>query len=178
MRPDVVISNHDTITTKPYRQHGHHQVVGITIYEAFDKAADPNFHPEQFVNGITPWQIKKLYFRVYDTTRTSGIFTLDIYQKDPSSGKPIVELNYETLSQHKPGVWIRLTGKTLVSLMRRYELVRSDKCTLLEGDDLFEGIAPEDKGSLNVKLESYPTRTHIKVNPEDIENIKIIKVRR
>ncbi|HEY3249590.1 MAG TPA: PIG-L family deacetylase, partial [Ignavibacteria bacterium] len=66
MRPDVIITNHDTITTKPNRQHGNHQAVGITIYEAFDKAADPNYHTEQLVNGITPWQTKKLFFRVYD----------------------------------------------------------------------------------------------------------------
>ncbi len=47
IRPDVVITNHDTITTKPNRQHGNHQAVGITIYEAFDKAADYRYHPEQ-----------------------------------------------------------------------------------------------------------------------------------
>lgn len=58
IRPDVVITNHDTITTKPDRQHGHHQAVGITIFDAFDKAADPSFHPEQLVYGIVPWQIK------------------------------------------------------------------------------------------------------------------------
>ena len=64
IRPDVVITNHDTITTKPNRQHGNHQAVGITVFEAFDKAADPNYHPEQLVYGIEPWQIKKLFFEV------------------------------------------------------------------------------------------------------------------
>jgi LmbE family N-acetylglucosaminyl deacetylase len=90
LRPDVVITNHDTITTKPNRQHGNHQAVGITIYEAFDKAADPNYHPEQLVNGITPWQIKKLYFRVYDTTKNKGIVTIDIQKKD--NGETIEDL--------------------------------------------------------------------------------------
>ncbi len=73
IRPDVVITNHDTITTKPNRQHGNHQAVGISIFEAFDKAADPNYHAEQLTNGIEPWQIKKLFFREFDTTKTEGL---------------------------------------------------------------------------------------------------------
>jgi hypothetical protein len=89
IRPDVIISNHDTVTTKPFRQHGHHQTVGITIYEAFEKAADPNYQAEQLVDGITPWQVKKLFFRSYDTTMRGEIYTLT-YQKD-ASGKTIFE---------------------------------------------------------------------------------------
>src|SRR4030095_1881620 len=160
MRPDVVISDHDTITTKPLRQHGNHQAAGITIYEAFDKAADPNYHSEQFHDGITPWQIKKLYFRVYDTTRTSNVFTLDIFQKDPASGKSIVELNYEALSQHKTQGMDKIDWKNIpeVSLARRYELIRSDKMYPLEGDDLFAGLVPENKGSIDVQIKSFPTR--------------------
>src|SRR5881227_2982521 len=36
LRPDVIITNHDTVTG-----HGHHQATGRLIIEAFDAAADP-----------------------------------------------------------------------------------------------------------------------------------------
>ena len=63
LKPDVIITNHDTITSKPNRQHGNHQAVGISAYEAFQKAADPSYHPEQLHDDITAWQVKKLFFR-------------------------------------------------------------------------------------------------------------------
>jgi len=47
LKPDVIITNHDTVTTKPNRQHGNHQAVGISAYQAFEKASDPSYHPEQ-----------------------------------------------------------------------------------------------------------------------------------
>lgn len=42
LRPDVIITNHDTT-----RGHGHHQATGHLIIEAFDAAADPKRFPEQ-----------------------------------------------------------------------------------------------------------------------------------
>jgi LmbE family N-acetylglucosaminyl deacetylase len=173
LKPDIVISNHDTITTKPLRQHGNHQAVGITIYDAFDKAADPNYHPEQLVNGVTPWQIKKLYFRVYDTTRTKDIFTIDIHQKD-ASGKTIGDIAIDALSQHKTQGMDKLDWKNIpeVSRERRYELVRSDNMYPLEENDLFAGIIPADKKINEGNLKSYSTLyTYRKVNAEDSLNI-------
>jgi len=164
IRPDVVITNHDTITTKPKRQHGHHQVSGITIYNAFEKAADPNYHPEQLVNGVEPWKIKKLYFRQNDTN-VNDVFEIDVSQKD-KSGKTIEEIYYDALAKHKTQGMDKVdrnyTGK------RRYELIRSDKTYPVSRNDLFEGIAPTEKPKINVELKSYPTRyTYYKINPED-----------
>ena len=42
LRPDVIITNHDTTSG-----HGHHQATGRLVLEAFDAAADPNRFPEQ-----------------------------------------------------------------------------------------------------------------------------------
>jgi len=175
LRPDVVISNHDTITTEPNRQHGNHQAVGITMYEAFEKAADSNFHPEQLVDGITPWQIKKLYFRVYDSAKTSRIFTLDINQKD-ASGKTILETAIDALNQHKTQGMDKLDWKNIpgISKRRRYELVRSDKMYPPDGDDLFEGLVQSPKLSGKDELTSYPTFYSYKnIDPED--SIRILK---
>ncbi len=169
IRPDVVISNHDTITTKPNRQHGNHQAVGITVYEAFDKAADPNYYTEQLVNGVTPWQVKKLYFRTDDTTKTNKIFTIDIYQKD-ASGKTIFETAVDALDQHRTQGMDKLDWKNIpeVARERHYELIRSDKMYPLEGNDLFGGLVPNEKLDVKAELKSFPTYyNYKKVNKED-----------
>src|ERR1043165_1208651 len=54
LRPDVIITNHDTVTG-----HGHHQATGRLVLEAFDAAADPQRFPEQLKNGVTTWQVKR-----------------------------------------------------------------------------------------------------------------------
>lgn len=173
IRPDVIITNHDTITTKPKRQHGNHQAVGITIYEAFDKAADPTYHPEQLVNGITPWQVKKLYFRVFDSSKTNNVVTIDVNQKD-ASGKTIDEIAWEALSMHKTQGMDKISRNDIpiVFRERKYELVRSDKDYPYEPGDLFSGLSPEPK--LNSEAQSYPTvYNYSKLNPKD--SLRILK---
>ncbi len=66
LKPDVIISNHlpDPVNGT---NHGNHQVVAITALEAFGRAADSSYHPEQFAEyGIKPWRVKKLFFRVFE----------------------------------------------------------------------------------------------------------------
>src|SRR5579872_4985155 len=41
--------------------HGNHQASSILTKEAFRAAADPRRFPEQIVQGLQPWQAKKLY---------------------------------------------------------------------------------------------------------------------
>src|SRR2546421_1684381 len=62
LRPDVIITNHDTTTG-----HGHHQATGRLIIEAFDAAADPKRFPEQ-LNGLKPWQAQRLVVRIFGAT--------------------------------------------------------------------------------------------------------------
>ncbi|GAB5520183.1 MAG: hypothetical protein RhofKO_24340 [Rhodothermales bacterium] len=64
LKPDVLFTNHDTVTVGPRRQHGQHQVVGLTAYDAMTLAADPAFHPEQLTEaGVDLWQPKRLFIR-------------------------------------------------------------------------------------------------------------------
>lgn len=66
LKPDVLFTNHDTLTVGPDRQHGHHQAVGLTAYEAFELAADPSYHPEQLDEpGVDLWQPKRLFHRLW-----------------------------------------------------------------------------------------------------------------
>lgn len=64
LKPDVMFTNHDTTTAWPDAQHGHHQAVGISAYEAFHLAADPTYRPEQLdEEGVDLWQPKRLFLR-------------------------------------------------------------------------------------------------------------------
>lgn len=167
LKPDVIISNHDTITTKPNRQHGNHQAVGITVYEAFDKAADPNYHPEQLTGGLTTWQASKLFFRARDSVKTD-IIEIDISQKD-ASGRSIREITDEALSQHRTQGMDKVDKNSpFFYANKKYELIRSDRMYPVEGNDLFAGLSTRDKPSTKIDLNSYKTfYSYKKVNPED-----------
>ena len=57
-RPDVLVAR---FSGTPRDGHGHHQASSILTQEAFRAAADPNRFPEQIMEGMLPWQAKKLY---------------------------------------------------------------------------------------------------------------------
>ncbi len=66
LKPDVVFTNHDTLTVGPQTQHGQHQAVGLSAYDAFALAADPSYHPEQLAEpGVDLWQPKRLFLRLW-----------------------------------------------------------------------------------------------------------------
>ena len=65
LKPDVLFTNHDTLTVGD-TQHGHHQAVGLSAYDAFGLAADPSYHPEQLDEpGVDLWQPKRLFLRIW-----------------------------------------------------------------------------------------------------------------
>jgi LmbE family N-acetylglucosaminyl deacetylase len=56
-RPDIVMPSFLDVDT----EHGHHRTINMLTLKAFEDAANPNIFPEQIKEGLTPWQIKKLY---------------------------------------------------------------------------------------------------------------------
>src|SRR5437773_4406789 len=60
LRPDVIITNHSVTNN----DHGHHQATARLELEAFDAAADPKRFPEQLKDGVTTWQVQRLFVRV------------------------------------------------------------------------------------------------------------------
>lgn len=145
IKPDVIITNHDTVTSMPRRQHGNHQAVGITAYEAFVKAADPKFHPEQLKNGVTPWQAKKLYFRDFsssDTTQDS-LVTINTGQEFKPSVS-IDDIAITALQQHRSQGMAKLNIDSIPAqfLKHRYRLMRSNKTYFYDNADLFSDIMP------------------------------------
>jgi LmbE family N-acetylglucosaminyl deacetylase len=149
LKPDVIITNHDTVTTLPNRQHGNHQAVGITAYEAFDSAASPSYHPEQLKDDITTWQAKKLFFRTFQPDsliQTQSVVTIDASQKD-SSGRTIEQIALEALAKHRTQGMDKVVASEIPSMFRhhRYVLIRSDKQYPFSQNDLFSGIEPSMK---------------------------------
>ena len=72
LKPDVMFTNHDTLTVGD-TQHGQHQAVGISAYDAFALAADPSYHPEQLAEpGVDLWQPKRLFLRRWRWTGGEG----------------------------------------------------------------------------------------------------------
>jgi len=147
LKPDVIITNHDTITTLPYRQHGNHQVVGITIYDAFNKAADPSYHPEQFHNGIAPWQIKKLYFRILQESKMKKdpLVTIPINVKYGT--ETIQQIAWDGLKKHRTQGMDKLDFGNLPDAFKQpvYQLIRSDRKYPYDPHDLFSGIKPSER---------------------------------
>src|SRR5436309_218160 len=85
LRPDVIITNHSTTSN----DHGQHQATALMVVEAFDAAADPNKFPEQLTNGVTPWQVQRLFVRVRGSqapAADASIITIDPNEKDPVRG--------------------------------------------------------------------------------------------
>ena len=70
-RPDVLFTNHDTLTAWPAAQHGQHQAVGISAVDAFHLAADPAYHPEQLSGDVRLWQPARLFVRSRQRTPTT-----------------------------------------------------------------------------------------------------------
>lgn len=155
LKPDVIITNHDTITTLPFRQHGNHQAVGITIYDAFEKAADPNYHPEQLKGGLTPWQVKKLYFRILRETELKSDSAVTIPDEDKFESKTIQEISWEALRKHRTQGMDKLAFMNLPAFFKHrvYRLVRSDKNYPFDPHDLFSGIRPSERKTLAIAKE-------------------------
>ncbi|HEX8889140.1 MAG TPA: PIG-L family deacetylase [Pyrinomonadaceae bacterium] len=155
LRPDVIITNHDTVTG-----HGHHQATGRLVLEAFDAAADPQRFPEQLRNGVTTWQVKRLFVRFQfegsgskqaeeEATRTGKIVSINPNERDAVRGTTYAEQALQALQHHATqGPW----PKTLPPGGRppiRYRLAREAKDaaplpanaqTVLEGLRLPQGV--------------------------------------
>ncbi len=83
LRPDVIL----TMNPAPVPgQHGHHQAAAILATEAFEAAADPLRFPEQLIKeGLTVWQVRKLYF---SGANGGEIATIDLSTSLPDGRNP------------------------------------------------------------------------------------------
>jgi len=132
LRPDVIITNHDTTSG-----HGHHQATGRIVLQAFDAAADPKQFPEQLAQAGV-WQVKRLFVRsrgqVESTSNgqtTAQFFTIDPNEMDPVRGVTYAQQALAGLQKHATqGPWPKTVPPGGARPIR-YALVRQAQSTAL-----------------------------------------------
>ena len=105
LRPDVIITNHSVTSN----DHGHHQATARLVVESFDAAADPTKFPEQLKDGVTTWQVQRLFVRVRGN-QTPGadvsLVTIDPNERDAIRGTVFAEQALSALQKHATqGPW-------------------------------------------------------------------------
>lgn len=104
MRPDIIFTR---FPPDSRAGHGHHSASAVLAIEAFKAAADPNRFPEQLVNGIKPWQAKRLLWNTFrfpgsaNSTIAPDQFKVEIGDYLPSIGQSTGEMAAYSRSQHK-----------------------------------------------------------------------------
>ena len=105
LRPDVIITNHSVTSN----DHGQHQATARMVAEAFDAAADPTRFAEQLEDGVTTWQVQRLFVRVRGNQAANdslSIVTIDPNEKDPIRGVAYAEEALRALQKHATqGPW-------------------------------------------------------------------------
>lgn len=105
LRPDVIITNHSTTSN----DHGQHQATALMVVEAFDAAADATKFPEQLKDGITTWQVQRLFVRARGNQATAPdaqLVTIDPNERDPVRGSLFAEQALAGLQKHATqGPW-------------------------------------------------------------------------
>jgi len=101
----VIITNHSTTSN----DHGQHQATALMVVEAFDAAADPNKFSEQLKNGVTTWQVQRLFVRARSNQAADAnaqIVTIDPNERDPIRGTMFAEQALAALQKHATqGPW-------------------------------------------------------------------------
>ncbi|HEU4796802.1 MAG TPA: hypothetical protein VFT02_14300, partial [Pyrinomonadaceae bacterium] len=118
LRPDVIITNHDTTNG-----HGHHQATGRIVLQAFDAAADPKEFPEQ-LNEAPAWQVKRLFVRARGADASAAGFAIDPNEQDPVRGMTFAQQALAGLQKHaSQGPWPK-TVPAGGGRISRYALVK------------------------------------------------------
>lgn len=99
-RPDVLVARFSGTSRDG---HGHHEASGILTQEAFHAAADPTRFPEQIIEGLLPWQAKKLYignvcgFMASTCAEETYTVKLNTGESNPALGMTYIQFAMEGL---------------------------------------------------------------------------------
>ncbi|HVR95048.1 MAG TPA: PIG-L family deacetylase [Thermoanaerobaculia bacterium] len=96
-RPQVVVSVFPGV---PHRNHGQPQAAGVTAYEAFRQAGDPNAFPRLIDEGLGPWQPAALY-RVTWFDPNATTLQLQTGVVDPLTGRSIEQIAMASRGMHR-----------------------------------------------------------------------------
>lgn len=131
-QPDIVMPSFRDVTS----QHGHHRAISVLSVQAFEDAADPTVYPEHLDEGLTVWQMKKLYLPAEsESTATTSI---EIGDYDPIYDMSYPQLGETSRYLHKS----QGMGRDLPVEPRQthLELLKSSVNESISEDELFTGI--------------------------------------
>jgi LmbE family N-acetylglucosaminyl deacetylase len=94
-RPDVIITRF--IPQSQPGNHGHHNASALLALEAFKLAGNPEAFPEQFADGLAPWQP----VRILQNSGGDGAFTIEAGGKDSVTGESFQAMAARSRAQHK-----------------------------------------------------------------------------
>ncbi len=144
LKPDVLFTNHDTLTVGPRVQHGQHQAVGLSTYDAFTLAADASYHPEQLEEeGVDLWQPKRMFLRRWRGGEEPHEVVVPVNDVDPAKGESYSNIATTALGEHAS------QGMGMFASFRRmrdntyFTLLRSSTDAPLDSTDL-AGNLPEN----------------------------------
>lgn len=142
LKPDVLFTNHDTVTVGPGRQHGHHQAVGLAAFDAFEWAADPSYHPEQLEErGVDLWQPKRLFRRLWSSEGEHEA-AVPVGTADRRRERTYAEIAGRALYEHASQGMDRFAERISQWTHTYFSLVRSSGDVPPDSDDLAFGLEP------------------------------------
>jgi LmbE family N-acetylglucosaminyl deacetylase len=138
LRPEVIVTMNPT--PRP-GQHGHHHAAGLLATEATTAAADPERFPDQIQSeGLSVWQVRKLYF----TGSLPGpVARISVNDPLPNLGTP-ADIASEALSNHRSQAFGNFAGSTWIRRPQTFSLIKSAVPFPAEANDLLEGLPAAD----------------------------------
>jgi len=134
VRPHILFTNHDPDGV----DHGHHRATGWLAVQAFDAAADPErFIDDMKQDGISPWQVSKLYLRRF--APPGATISFDISARDPLTGLSASEIAALALSKHITQGMSR-TQRIGEKDMRHFSLLKSKLPKIENEKSLLDGV--------------------------------------
>lgn len=94
-QPDIVMPSFRNVPS----QHGHHRAMEILSERAFEDAANPAIFPEQLKQGLSVWQVKKLYLPA--ESKETATTSIEIGMYDPIYKMTYPQLGEQSRYMHK-----------------------------------------------------------------------------
>ncbi|WP_243355508.1 NEW3 domain-containing protein [Bacillus litorisediminis] len=131
-KPDIVMPSFRNVDS----QHGHHRAITILSLQAFEDAADPAVFPEHFEEGLTPWQIKKVYLPAASDSVPEKTTSIEIGIYDPIYQMTYPQLGEESRYMHKS----QGMGNDIPAEPRQVKIELVKATDSANNPDLFAGI--------------------------------------
>ncbi|WP_026089138.1 MULTISPECIES: PIG-L family deacetylase [Bacillus] len=130
-QPDIVMPSFQNDDT----QHGHHRTMTILSERAFKDAANPTIFPQHLKQGLSVWQVKKLYLPVSSADKATTSIEIGAY--DPVYGMTYPQLGEQSRYMHKS----QGMGSDIPAGPRQVHLdLKQSAVNTKDKKDLFAGI--------------------------------------